>query len=62
MIPIDRDVGVQTVVGTATRTVVVADETAFVRDRFRSALASAGHRVRCWLHDSDAAKEQAAAS
>jgi uncharacterized protein (TIGR02266 family) len=29
----------------ATRTVVVADDTAFVRERFRTALAGAGHRV-----------------
>jgi uncharacterized protein (TIGR02266 family) len=29
----------------ATKTVVVADDTAFVRDRFRSALEQAGHRV-----------------
>ncbi len=37
--------GVQTVVRTAIKTVVVADETAFVRDRFRAALSGAGHRV-----------------
>lgn len=37
--------GAQTVVGTATRTVVIADETAFVRDRFHAALTGAGHRV-----------------
>ena len=28
-----------------TRTVIVADDTEFVRDRFRSALAGAGHRA-----------------
>jgi uncharacterized protein (TIGR02266 family) len=35
----------QTAIGAAARTVLVADETAFVRDRFRSALTGAGHRV-----------------
>ncbi len=35
----------QTVVGAATKTVVVADETAFVRNRFQAALAGAGCRV-----------------
>ena len=30
---------------TSTRTVIVADDTAFVRDRFRSVLERAGHRV-----------------
>jgi uncharacterized protein (TIGR02266 family) len=30
---------------TSTRTVIVADDTAFVRDRFRAALERAGHRV-----------------
>lgn len=45
MIPIHRDVGAQTLIGTAARTVVVADETEFVRNRFRAALAGAGHRV-----------------
>ena len=30
---------------TATKTVVVADDTAFVRDRFKTALEQAGHRV-----------------
>lgn len=35
----------QTAIGAAARTVLVADETAFVRDRFRSALSGAGHRV-----------------
>jgi uncharacterized protein (TIGR02266 family) len=35
----------QAVVRVPTRTVVVADETAFVRDRFRGALTGAGHRV-----------------
>ena len=29
----------------ATKTIVVADDTAFVRDRFKSALEQAGHRV-----------------
>jgi uncharacterized protein (TIGR02266 family) len=43
IIPIDPDVGAQTVGGT--RTVLVADETTFVRDRFRAALTGAGHRV-----------------
>jgi uncharacterized protein (TIGR02266 family) len=38
-------VGAHTLIGAATRTVVVADETAFVRERFRSALENAGHRV-----------------
>jgi uncharacterized protein (TIGR02266 family) len=38
-------VGAQTAVDAVTRTVVVADETAFVRDRFRAALTGAGHRV-----------------
>ncbi len=37
--------GAQTAVGAASRTIVVADETAFVRDRFRTALTGAGHRV-----------------
>ena len=37
--------GAQTAIGAATRTVLVADETAFVRDRFRAALVGAGHRV-----------------
>jgi uncharacterized protein (TIGR02266 family) len=50
----------------ATRTVVVADDTAFVRDRFRTALEAAGHRahtvrtgseltarVRAHLHEID---------
>ena len=31
--------------GLSTKTVVVADDTAFVRDRFRTALEHAGHRV-----------------
>jgi uncharacterized protein (TIGR02266 family) len=38
-------VGAQTVIGAATRTVLVAEETAFVRERFRTALTGAGHRV-----------------
>ena len=29
----------------ATKTVIVADDTAFVRDRFKAALEGAGHRV-----------------
>src|SRR5688572_11358435 len=37
------DVPVTTAV--ASKTVIVADDTAFVRDRFRSALQSAGHRA-----------------
>lgn len=32
----------------ATRTVVVADDTAFVRDRFRTALESAGHKAETY--------------
>lgn len=36
---------VQTAVAHRTRTIVVADDTAFVRDRFRAALERAGHRV-----------------
>jgi uncharacterized protein (TIGR02266 family) len=32
-------------IAVATRTVVVADDTAFVRDRFRTALEAAGHRA-----------------
>jgi uncharacterized protein (TIGR02266 family) len=32
-------------IGGATKTVVVADDTAFVRDRFKAALEQAGHRV-----------------
>jgi uncharacterized protein (TIGR02266 family) len=31
--------------GTTTKTVIIADDTAFVRDRFRSALQTAGHRA-----------------
>ncbi|MEQ1757756.1 MAG: PilZ domain-containing protein [Vicinamibacterales bacterium] len=37
--------GAQTLIGAATRTVVVADETEFVRNRFRTALVGAGHKV-----------------
>ena len=36
---------VQTAVARRARTIVVADDTAFVRDRFRTALERAGHRV-----------------
>lgn len=43
--PIRNDVAAQTLIGAAAKTVIVADETAFVRDRFRAALAGAGHRV-----------------
>lgn len=43
--PIRNDMAAQTLIGAAAKTVIVADETAFVRDRFRAALAGAGHRV-----------------
>ena len=34
-----------TLTATSAKTVLVADDTAFVRDRFQSALESAGHRA-----------------
>lgn len=37
--------GAQSLIGAAARTVVVADETEFVRNRFKTALSHAGHRV-----------------
>jgi CheY-like chemotaxis protein len=36
---------VSTAIAVATKTVIVADDTAFVRDRFKSALEEAGHRA-----------------
>ena len=41
-------VATATVTGTmsSTKTVLVADDTAFVRDRFKTALEAAGHAVR----------------